>query len=172
MFGGNGRSTFLIRAKLLNLHGDALSALIKKTHETTMVRSDMRVRSVELFLLGMTGLALGQLRKCPRNGLRDEKRHGGKMAESFAPTVYVKGYGTVAPEGWMWVLGFALGGAQWAIDECRKPEFDLRGRIRDYCKRKKIYEINRCIEWCERELERLRDKRESCSISIEGEDFG
>ena len=43
--------------------------------------------------------------------------------ESFAPGVVVPGYGTVHPPGWMWVLGFALGGCEWAIKEANTEEF-------------------------------------------------
>jgi hypothetical protein len=77
------------------------------------------------------------------------------MVTSFAPTVIVDGE-TVTPEGWMWVLGFAMGGVQWAIDECEKPEFDLRGKMRDYHRRKQVYKITSEIEMLEKRLEKLR----------------
>lgn len=78
--------------------------------------------------------------------------------ESFAPTVVVDGQ-TIAPEGWMWILGFALGGVQWAIDECEKPEFDLHGKMLDYARRKKIYHIDKEIKSLEERLEKLRRER-------------
>lgn len=77
------------------------------------------------------------------------------MATTFAPTVLVDGE-TVAPEGWMWILGFALRGVQWAMDECEKPEFDLRGKMCDYYRRKKVYEITTEIEEIEERLKNLR----------------
>lgn len=40
----------------------------------------------------------------------------------FAPTVMVDGR-AVTPAGWMWVLGFALAGCEWAVVEADKPEF-------------------------------------------------
>jgi hypothetical protein len=40
----------------------------------------------------------------------------------FAPTIMVDGR-SVAPEGWMWVLCFALAGCEWAVVEADKPEF-------------------------------------------------
>lgn len=80
------------------------------------------------------------------------------MSESFAPTVIVDGQ-TVAPEGWMWVLGFALGGCQWAIDECEKTEFDLRGKICDYYRRKQLHEVDAEIERIEKRLSVLNWKR-------------
>ena len=42
--------------------------------------------------------------------------------ETFAPTVLYHGQ-TVAPPGWMWILGFALSGCEWAIKEVRTEEF-------------------------------------------------
>lgn len=41
----------------------------------------------------------------------------------FAPSVVLPGGRTVQPEGWMWVLGFAFGGCQWAVDTANTPEF-------------------------------------------------
>ena len=79
------------------------------------------------------------------------------MVTRFAPTVIVDGE-TVTPEGWMWVLGFALGGVQWAIDECEKPEFDLRGKMLDYHRRKHVYETTAEIEMLEKRIEKLRLK--------------
>ena len=43
--------------------------------------------------------------------------------EKFAPTVHVPGLGTYQPPGWMWVLGFALGGCEWAIREAGTEAF-------------------------------------------------
>jgi hypothetical protein len=77
------------------------------------------------------------------------------MGERFAPTVLVDGE-TLTPESWMWILAFALGGIQWAIDECEKAEFDLRGKIRDYYRRKQIYEITTEMEELEERLKNLR----------------
>ena len=50
------------------------------------------------------------------------------MTESFAPSVNVPGYGTVTPPGWMWVLGFAIGGCEWAIKEAGTEEFRIQVR--------------------------------------------
>lgn len=83
------------------------------------------------------------------------------MTVKFAPTVVVDGQ-TVTPEGWMWVLAFAIRGVKWALDECEKPEFDLRGKMRDYYKRKKAYEINDEIVELESRLNDLR--RELASL--------
>lgn len=44
---------------------------------------------------------------------------------TFAPTIVIDGR-TVQPAGWMWVLGFALAGVKWAMDEAETPEFRAR----------------------------------------------
>jgi hypothetical protein len=51
------------------------------------------------------------------------------MVERFAPTVVMDGR-TVTPEGWMWVLGFALGGCEWAIKEANTESFKKMVRER------------------------------------------
>lgn len=45
----------------------------------------------------------------------------------FAPSVVVDGR-TVRPEGWMWVLGFALAGVPWAVETASTDEFRERCR--------------------------------------------
>jgi hypothetical protein len=45
----------------------------------------------------------------------------------FAPSVVVDGR-TVQPEGWMWVLGFALAGVPWAVETASTDEFRERCR--------------------------------------------
>lgn len=44
------------------------------------------------------------------------------MTETFAPCVMVDGR-TFEPPGWMWVLGFALSGREWAIREAETEAF-------------------------------------------------
>jgi hypothetical protein len=86
------------------------------------------------------------------------------MVTKFAPTVVVDGE-TVTPEGWMWVLGFAIAGAPWAIDQCRSEEFDLRGKIKDYNRRKEAYGLINEIKDLEKTLESLRRKLKSVESS-------
>lgn len=45
----------------------------------------------------------------------------------FAPSVVVDGR-TVQPEGWVWVLGFALAGVPWAVETASTNEFRERCR--------------------------------------------
>ncbi len=45
----------------------------------------------------------------------------------FAPSVVIDGR-TVQPEGWMWVLSFALAGVPWAVETASTDEFRDRCR--------------------------------------------
>ncbi len=36
----------------------------------------------------------------------------------------------VQPEGWMFVLAFALAGIPWAVEKALDPEFDMDGKVR------------------------------------------
>lgn len=65
---------------------------------------------------------------------------------SFAPTVVVPGYGTVQPEGWMWVLGFAMAGCEWAIEAAERD--GLQQKAMEYQRRQRIY-------WQEGEIREL-----------------
>lgn len=42
--------------------------------------------------------------------------------ETFAPSIVIDGQ-TVTPDGWQWILAFAIRGCDWAIEEASKPEF-------------------------------------------------
>jgi hypothetical protein len=77
------------------------------------------------------------------------------MTEHFAPQVIVDGI-TVTPEGWMWILGLALGGSDWAIKLASDPAFDLRGKMADYNKRRNIYYTEEAIVALEKQLEECR----------------
>lgn len=71
---------------------------------------------------------------------------GSEARGSFAPTVKMPGGEVVSPEGWMWVLGFALGGCQWAIDEAER--MGLQQKAADYRRRQSLY-------WAELEVAAL-----------------
>ena len=79
------------------------------------------------------------------------------MTETFAPQVVVNGV-TVTPEGWMWTLGFAMGGCQWAIDIVEDPAYDLRGKMIDYNKRRDIYFTEQRIARLHTEIDALFDR--------------
>ncbi len=75
--------------------------------------------------------------------------------ESFSPTVKVDGR-TVTPFGWMWVLGFALGGCEWAIREADTEEF--RARVLKSLKDEKMQHMEEEIKICERRIAKLRQE--------------
>jgi len=84
--------------------------------------------------------------------------------ERFSPQVhiparYVRGLGVVegydyTPEGWEWILAFALQGCEWAIREADKPGF--REHIQACLRERKRNSLKACIEEKLDEIERLR----------------
>lgn len=87
--------------------------------------------------------------------MTDEKQASGEAVlssdglgarTSFAPTVVMPGGGTVTPEGWMWVLGFAMAGCEWAIEAAERD--GLQQKAMDYQRRQRIY-------WQEGEIREL-----------------
>jgi len=74
---------------------------------------------------------------------------------TFSPTAIVDGE-TVTPEGWMWVLAFALKGIEWAVEKAEDPEYDLRGKMADYEKRKNDYQLTNHMKRLEKELARVK----------------
>ncbi len=79
------------------------------------------------------------------------------MPESFAPGVMIHGT-RVTPPGWVWVLGFALGGCEWAIREADTKEFKeiIRTYYGDQSRREAEAEVARL----EQRLRELRAKLE------------
>lgn len=89
--------------------------------------------------------------------------------ERFAPTVMVptpSGPRAYAPEGWMWVLAFALRGCEWAVEEASTPEF--RERVRAFLKDRAIARIQDQIEWRLDQVEALRKELKGLKESREG----
>jgi len=80
------------------------------------------------------------------------------MTESFAPSVVVPGWGTYEPPGWMWVLGFALGGCEWAIKEAGTEEF--REIAREWYRQQDIDNRERYVAKLEKQLDRARAELE------------
>ena len=73
---------------------------------------------------------------------------------AFAPTVTMPGGRTVTPEGWMWVLGFALAGVSWAVETASTPEF--RDRCRAGLKAMRDREAESEFARLERRIEALK----------------
>ena len=44
------------------------------------------------------------------------------MSKNFAPSINIDGE-TYTPKGYVWIMGLALSGCQWAIDKANNPEF-------------------------------------------------
>ena len=79
--------------------------------------------------------------------------------ESFPLSLVVDGK-TIPVENWMIVMAFALRGIPWAIKLADDPTYDLRGKYRDYEKRRYEQNINRSIEYYEREIIKLKESLE------------
>ena len=74
----------------------------------------------------------------------------------FAPTVNMPGGGVVTPEGWMWVLGFALAGCEWAVEAAERD--GLQQKAMDYRRRQRIYWQEQEVSAAEARLAREREK--------------
>lgn len=90
------------------------------------------------------------------------------MKKSFAPQVIIRvpdnpgnprsmvtEY-TVTPEGWMWILGFALCGCEWAIKKALDPEFDMDTKVRRYELRRRLYFRREHLEALEVRVKNVR----------------
>jgi hypothetical protein len=75
------------------------------------------------------------------------------LTEHFAPTVLIDGR-TLQPQGWMWVLSFALAGCEWADEEMKKPEF--KAQIAAGLRAMKIAEAEAELAYCEAKSRTLR----------------
>jgi hypothetical protein len=78
------------------------------------------------------------------------------MIETMHPSVVVDGV-TVVPEGWMWILGFAMAGIPWAVAEAEKPEF--QAQVADYRRRCELASIDSELAHLEPRADRLRARR-------------
>ena len=76
--------------------------------------------------------------------------------EKFPISVNIPDVGAVEVENWMLVMAFALKGIPWAVALADDPEYDLRGKYRDYEKRRKHYFAKKEITYHQREIERLK----------------
>jgi len=75
--------------------------------------------------------------------------------ESFSPSLLIDGE-TVTPRGWMWVLGFALGGCGWAIKEASTPEF-LQA-VKDDLIRDQVEKSHKQIAFYEEKIKKLKEE--------------
>ncbi len=77
--------------------------------------------------------------------------------KSFNPGVMIDGQ-RMEVEGWMIILAFALRGIPWALEQADDPEYDLRGKITDYNKRKSIYHSEKYVERLEKQLKKAKEE--------------
>jgi len=77
--------------------------------------------------------------------------------EYITPAVMIDGQ-SVPVEGWMLVLAFAMRGIPWAVEQATDPEFDLRGRMKYYYKRKDTYWFENHIARLEKELKDAKEQ--------------
>lgn len=75
--------------------------------------------------------------------------------EGFAPSVVVDGR-IVTPPGWMWVLGFALSGCEWALKTCETSAW--QDKAREWCRSQDQARLEQQIEQAEKELIELREE--------------
>lgn len=87
------------------------------------------------------------------------------MKESFAPKVIVDGQ-CITPEGWMWILGFALGGCEWAIKQALDPSFDMDGKVRNYLLRKTLYNEEEELKSLEGRVQKIRNDIEQIAKEL------
>jgi len=77
--------------------------------------------------------------------------------QHFATSVNVDGE-TITPKGYVWVLGFALAGCEWAIKKASTPEF--LSMVRADLKKEQIEALERAIQHHESEIVMLTDNIE------------
>ncbi|MCK5680188.1 hypothetical protein KAI46_05185 [bacterium] len=77
------------------------------------------------------------------------------MQKNFAPTVNIDGR-TITPKGYVWVLGFAFAGCEWAIKKASEPEFIEK--IRADLQREKRSMLKFEIERYELKIEYLKEQ--------------
>ena len=75
------------------------------------------------------------------------------LGGNFAPGVMLDGR-RVTPTGWMWVLGFALAGCEWAVIAANKPEF--RETVANWMRDRKRAEADQEIAALEQRISSIR----------------
>lgn len=86
------------------------------------------------------------------------------MTTSFNPSVLIDGL-TIEVENWMVVLAFALRGIPWAVELADSPEYDMRGKIKDYHRREKKYFTELEIAELEERLSEARKELRKLNVN-------
>jgi hypothetical protein len=76
--------------------------------------------------------------------------------QSFSPAVKI-GPATVTPPGWMWLLGFAMGGCDWAIQQASTPEF--KAQVRAHLEAQKQLQVDEQMVDLDKRLTELKAQR-------------
>jgi len=71
----------------------------------------------------------------------------------FAPGIRTEGGETWHPPGWMWTLAFAMKGCEWAVEECKKPEFEQVKN--EWLRQQKEWRLKQAKERVEKELAKI-----------------
>ena len=87
------------------------------------------------------------------------------MVEYFSPRIHTVN-GTITPKGYEWILGFALGGCQWAINKANEPEF--KEYVRQCLKLQAVDDTRRIIKAREKDIDRLLQDIEQLSKDMNG----
>lgn len=78
------------------------------------------------------------------------------MGDTFSPTVKMPYGRTVTPRSWMWVLGFALAGCDWAIKKASTEEF--RQMVIDDIKASNRTDLLKLISHYEEKIRELKER--------------
>jgi len=83
--------------------------------------------------------------------------------KTMLPSVVIDGE-TVEPPSWLWVLAFAVGGADWALEETETENFktQMRNWLADQQELRlnaRIEDLNKRLELHKAELAKLKAKR-------------
>lgn len=81
-----------------------------------------------------------------------------EQVETIAPSVMIDGQ-TITPPGWMWILGFAIGDCQWAIDELEKPE--IKAQMEAWIQSRRDAQLEEEIAYLEARLARAKSRRDN-----------
>lgn len=73
--------------------------------------------------------------------------------ETIAPSVMINGR-SYTPPGWMWIVAFAIGGAEWALKQVDTQEF--HETVQTWIAEHKCQNLEKQIADCEQHLAKLR----------------
>lgn len=75
-------------------------------------------------------------------------------SEKMALSMLLPDGRTVKPPGWVWVLGMALAGVPWAIQEVEEPDF--KARVKEWMREQHRLRAEQAIVELEERIESIR----------------